>query len=62
MQRSTVGLLLAAAAAFGIYKYSKMSQEQKNNLKAKGRDFMDKNLGGLRNFGKKAAATNGNGH
>ncbi len=55
--QKTLGLLLAAAAAYGVYKYSKMSPEQKNNLKQKGRDFFDKKmrLGNL--FGKKQAVT-----
>ena len=61
MQRKSIGMLLAAAAAYGMYKYSKMSVEEKNNLKAKGRDFLNKNLGSLGNlFGKKPTATNGN--
>ena len=42
-----IGLLLAAAAAYGYYKYSKMSAEEKSNLMAKGKDFVNKNLGGL---------------
>lgn len=62
MQRSGLGLLVAAAAAFGYYKYSKMTPEQKNSLKQKGKDFVDKNLGGLGNlFGKKSPVTNSNG-
>ena len=63
MQRKTIGMLVAAAAAFGLYKYSKMTPEQKSNLKAKGKDFIDKNLGGLGDlFGKKQnAAAKGNG-
>jgi hypothetical protein len=61
MQRKSLGMLVAAAAAYGIYKYSKMSPEQKNNLKAKGRDFLDKNFSGLGNlFGKKQMTSNGN--
>jgi hypothetical protein len=61
MQRKSLSLLLAAAAAYGVYKFSKMSPEQKNNLKAKGKDFLDKQFGGLGNlFGKKQTATNGN--
>lgn len=58
MQRKSLGLILAAAAAFGIYKYSKMSPEQKNNLKVKGKDLLDKNFGNL--FGKKQTVANGN--
>ena len=63
MQRKTIGMLVAAAAAFGLYKYSKMTPEQKSSLKAKGKDFIDKNLGDLGNlFGKKQnAAPKGNG-
>lgn len=63
MQRGKLGLLLAAAAAFGIYKYSKMSPDQKNNLKTRGKSFLDKNLGGLGNvFGKKTSTANGTVH
>ena len=59
MQRKGLGLLLAAAAAYGYYKYSKMSAEEKNNLKEKGKRFVDKNLGDLGNlFGKKTPETN----
>lgn len=62
MQRKGIGLLLAAAAAYGYYRYSKMSPEQKNGMMQKGRDFVDKNLGGLKNvFGKKTSPVNGNG-
>jgi len=54
MQRKGLGLLLAAAAAYGYFKYSKMSPEQKNSMRTRGKDFLDKNLGGLGNlFGKK---------
>ncbi len=62
MQRSKVGLLLAAAAAYGAYRYSRMSSEQKANLKTKGKDFLGKNMGGLKNwFNKAKATTNANG-
>jgi hypothetical protein len=60
MQKKSLGLLLAAAAAaFGLYKYSKMSPQEKNNLKAKGKDFFNNKfrLGNL--FRKKQTATNG---
>jgi hypothetical protein len=61
MLRNKIGLLLAAAAAYGVYKYSKMSPSQKEDLKNKGKEFMDKNLGDLSNlFGKKANPANGN--
>jgi len=63
MNRKGMGLLLAAAAAYGVYKYSKMTADQKNNLKAKGKDFLDKNLGGFGNlFGKKSSPVNGSGY
>ncbi len=63
MQRKGLGLLLAAAAAYGYYKYSKMSAEEKNSLKEKGKRFVDKNLGGLGNlFGKKTPDVSGNGY
>lgn len=43
-------LLLLGAAAFGAYKYSKMSDQQKSDLKNKGKKFVDDNLGGLKNM------------
>jgi hypothetical protein len=42
--RKTIGLLLAAATAFGIYKYSKMTPQQKKDLKEKGKNFWDKQM------------------
>jgi len=41
-------LLLLGAAAFGAYKYSQMSEQEKKNLKAKGKKFVDENLGSLK--------------
>ena len=57
MKNSKVGLLIAAAAAYGAYRYSKLTPEQKSNLKTKGKDFLDKNLGGLNNLFPKAKVT-----
>jgi hypothetical protein len=58
MTRPGIGsLLLLGAAAFGAYKYSKMSQQQKTDLKNKGKRLVDENLGGLKNmFGQKKNA------
>lgn len=63
MQRSKVGLLLAAAAAYGAYRYSRMSPQQKTDLQTRGKDFLNKNLGGLKNlFHKTKTTTNGSGY
>ncbi|MBD0279718.1 MAG: hypothetical protein ICV51_02260 [Flavisolibacter sp.] len=52
-------LLLAGLAAFGLYKYSQMSEEEKRNLKDKGKKFVDENLGSLKDmFGGKQQASN----
>ncbi len=55
MARRGLGpLLLAGLAAFGYYKYSKMSELEKQDLKNKGKKFVDENLGQLKGvFGKK---------
>lgn len=59
MKRSGLGLLLAGLAAYGYYKYSKMSAEEKRDLKEKSRRFLNDRLGNLGNiFGKKATADN----
>jgi hypothetical protein len=45
MARPGIGsLLLAGAAAFGLYKYSKMSQQDKDNLVNKGKQLYDENV------------------
>ena len=63
MQRKGLGLLLAAAAAYGAYKYTKMTPQQKSDLKQRGKDMLDKNLGGVKNmFRKKTSPANGNGY
>jgi len=57
MQRKGLGLLLAAAAAYGYYRYSKMSPEQKTQLRDKGKKFMNDNLGGLGKIFRRNGAT-----
>jgi len=61
MQRK-IGLLIAAAAAYGAYRYSRLSSEQKSSLKQKGKDFLNKNLGDVNGmFTKAKEATGHNG-
>ena len=58
------GLLLLGAAAFGAYKYSKMSDQDKKNLRDKGKKMFDDNFGSLKNmFGNRGntQAANANG-
>ena len=53
MQRKLLGLLFAAAA-YGFYRYSKMTPEEKTDLKKRGKEFLDKNMSGVGNIlGKK---------
>lgn len=59
------GLLLAGLAAFGAYKYSKMSEDEKRRLMDKGKKLVNDNLGGLKNTlggsgGGQRANTSGN--
>ncbi len=62
MQRR-IGVLLAAAAAYGAYRYNKLSAEDKSKLKQRGKDFLDKNLGDLTNmFSKKKTTANETGY
>ena len=56
-----IGVLLAAAAAYGAYRYNKMNPDQKVQMKQRGKDFLNKNLGDLTNlFGKKRTPVNEN--
>ncbi len=61
---STGGLLLAGLAAYGIYKYYKMSGQQRTDLvsgiKEKGKSILDKIVpGGMKNtFGNKEESNN----
>lgn len=41
-------LLLAGAAAYGIYKVSKMSAQERSDLLNKGKKLVNDNLGGLK--------------
>ena len=60
---SLTSLLLAGAAAYAYYKYSKMTPEQRKtfvgNLKQKGRDFVDHYMPSTNNRGQQAAAAEG---
>ena len=54
-----IGVLLAAAAAYGAYRYNKLSAEEKEQLKQRGKDFLNKNLGDFTNlFSKKKTTVN----
>lgn len=53
------GLLLAGLAAFGAYKYSQMSEDEKRRLKERGKKLIDDNLGNLKNtFGGRGGMQN----
>ena len=60
MQTKTLGMLLAAAAAYGYYRYSKMTPEQKTDLRRRGKDLLDKNLSGVTNMFNKKPTTMSN--
>ena len=49
MQRKILGLLFADSA-YGIYKYTRMKPEQKGDLKKRGKEYLNKNMGGLENM------------
>ena len=42
-------LILAGAAAYGLYKVSKMSPQERNDLVNKGKKLVSDNLGSLKN-------------
>ncbi|MFT3750762.1 MAG: hypothetical protein QM768_20790 [Agriterribacter sp.] len=44
MQKKGLGLLIAAVAAYSIYRISKMSPEEKTALKEKGKKFLRENF------------------
>lgn len=43
------GLLLAGAAAYGLYKLSKLSAEERTDLVNKGKKLVQDNIPGLKN-------------
>jgi len=49
MQKKLLGLILAAAA-YGVYRYTQMTPEQKAELKKRGGDFLEKNMGSFGNL------------
>lgn len=55
MQRKLLGLLFAAAA-YGVYRYTKMTPEEKSDIKRRGKEFLNKNMGFENMGGRKATA------
>jgi hypothetical protein len=55
MQRKLLGLLFSAAA-YGFYKYSRMTPEQKQDLKRRGGDLLKRFMGVTSPADKKMAA------
>lgn len=50
-------LLLAGAAAYGLYKVSKMSAQERNDLVNKGKKLVNDNLGNLKGaFGRNGSS------
>ncbi|MFT3705328.1 MAG: hypothetical protein QM802_23370 [Agriterribacter sp.] len=45
MQKKGLGLLIAAAVAYGYYRYTKMTAEEKNALKEKGKKILEDYFG-----------------
>ena len=56
----TIGsILLAGAAAYGAYRLSKMSSQERSDLMEKGKRLVVDNLGNLKNvFGKQGSTPN----
>lgn len=54
---SIIGLVLGGLAAYGYYRYSQLSDQEKKDLMDKGKKFFDENLGSLKNmFGSNGSA------
>lgn len=60
MRNKGLGLLIAAAAAYGYYRISKMTPEEKNSWKEKGKKFIDENFGLGNIFSRKNTEPAGN--
>lgn len=43
--KNLLGLLITAAAVYTYYRISKMTAEEKNSLKEKGKKFVNENFG-----------------
>ncbi|MES2774970.1 MAG: hypothetical protein V4722_12340 [Bacteroidota bacterium] len=57
-----VGLLIAVAAAYAYYHYTRLTPEERKDIMDKGKDFLNKGMSGFGNlFGKATAAANGSG-
>jgi hypothetical protein len=59
MSKGKMGLMLAAVAAYGVYRYSRMTADQKEKMKAKGRKFVNRFKGMGGKFGENEPATMG---
>lgn len=63
MQKKAMGMLLAAAAAYGYYRYSKMTPEERKNMMEKGKQLFNENFGRVGDlFGKKTDASSSAGN
>jgi len=57
MNRKGLGLLLAGLAAYGYYRFSKMSPTEKTAMKQKARKLMDDGMGSIENLWRKKKNT-----
>lgn len=45
MQKTGLGVLVAAAAAYAYYRYAKMNSAEKNAIKQRGKKIIEDNFG-----------------